>query len=63
MRPTEEVHNFTCQLPLSDAKLDAMMSYLDSLSYDNDSSQPRSSYLNERPDRFTCYFSNDELNL
>ncbi|KAJ8319268.1 hypothetical protein KUTeg_004359 [Tegillarca granosa] len=61
--PTEEVYNFTCHLPLSDKKLDAMMSYLDSLSYENDTSQPRSVYLNERPDRYTCFFSNDQLNL
>lgn len=61
--PTIFKYDYNCVLPLSDETLADMMSYMDSVTFENDTSEPRSSFLSETPNRWICFFSNDVLNV
>ncbi|XP_062611467.1 uncharacterized protein LOC134273293 [Saccostrea cucullata] len=61
--PTPEDHDYNCTLPKTLDEFLSMLDYMDALSYENDTSLPRSNYLTELPDWNTCLFSNDELSL
>ncbi|XP_055995228.1 uncharacterized protein LOC125649388 [Ostrea edulis] len=61
--PSPQDHDYNCTLPKTLDEFLSMLDYMDALSYENDTSLPRSNYLSEIPDWNTCLFSNDELSL
>lgn len=60
--PTIDDYDFNCTLPLTDEAMAEMLSYLDTMVYENDTTADRSSYINERPDRYTCFYTSNFLN-
>lgn len=61
--PTPTDHDYNCTLPKTINEFLTMLDYMDALTYENDTSLPRSNYLPDVPDWNTCLFSNDELSL
>ena len=61
--PTVTKYDYNCVLPLTNETLMDMMSYMDSVSYENDTSPDRSSFITETPNKWICFFSNDVLNV
>nr|XP_034310453.1 uncharacterized protein LOC105340501 isoform X2 [Crassostrea gigas] len=61
--PTPADHDYNCTLPKTINEFLSMLDYMDALTYENDTSLPRSNYLPDVPDWNTCLFSNDELSL
>ncbi|XP_052071199.1 polycystin family receptor for egg jelly-like [Mytilus californianus] len=61
--PTTTDYDFNCTLPLSDDALAEMLSYIDAMKYENDTTADRSSYIHEQPDSYTCFFTNNFLSI
>jgi hypothetical protein len=40
-----------------------MMSYVDGMAFENDTSAERSTYIDIQPDRYTCFFTSDFLSM